>query len=130
MTKKIIFARSRLKKKIKASLLILKYVSSGTGTVPGIKMKTISIIYGIRYKCTPEHLNHRDWRKQWQSHSHRYPVLRCSHLQHFIGLLGSFVVGGPDAEVLLVLLAVHALVNGLTGQTVLFLTDWTWEEVD
>lgn len=34
-------------------------------------MKTISIIYGIRYKCTPEHLNHRDWRKQWQSHSHR-----------------------------------------------------------
>lgn len=51
-------------------------------------------------------------------------------LQHFIGLLGSFVVGGPDAEVLLVLLAVHALVNGLTGQTVLLLTDWTREEVD
>lgn len=66
------------------------------------------------------------------SHTHiEYPVLCCkSHLQHFIGLLGSFVVGGPDAEVLLVLLAVHALVNGLTGQTVLLLTDWTREEVD
>lgn len=64
-------------------------------------------------------------------YTYKYPVL-CgkSHLQHFIGLLGSFVVGGPDAEVLLVLLAVHALVNGLTGQTVLLLTDWTREEVD
>lgn len=64
-------------------------------------------------------------------YTYKYPVL-CgkSHLQHFIGLLSSFVVGGPDAEVLLVLLAVHALVNGLTGQTVLLLTDWTREEVD
>ena len=40
------------------------------------------------------------------------------HVQHLLGGLGSLVVGGSPAEVVLILLAVNAFVDGLAGQTV------------
>ena len=52
------------------------------------------------------------------------------YLQHDLCLLCCLVVGCPDTQVFLVLLAIHPLVDGATRQAVLMTTHWTAEEVD
>jgi len=64
------------------------------------------------------------------THSTRTEKVESSNLQHDLRLLCGLVVGCPDAEIFLVLFAVHSFMDGTARQAVLMMTHRAAEEVD
>ena len=64
------------------------------------------------------------------THSTCTEKVESSNLQHDLRLLRCLVVGCPDAEIFLVLLAVHSFMDGSARQAVLVTTHGAAEEVD
>ena len=58
-----------------------------------------------------------------------YVTVCTTHIEHGLGCLGSLIVGRPSLQVLLVLLAVHVLVDGLALDAVHLVADGAVEEV-
>ena len=57
------------------------------------------------------------------------PHTPVQYLQHLLCFLGSLIVSSTPLQVILVLLAVHVLVNGLTQEAVLLLADGAVEVI-
>ena len=63
----------------------------------------------------------------WTHYSWLHPLPPLPHLQHVLSSLGSCIIDCTSLEVILVLLAVHPIMDSFTQDTVLFIAHLTGE---